>query len=134
MPTIRLVLTFPPEKTGKPITYHLVKDFDLEINIIKAKISPNEEGKLILDILGTQENIQNGLDFIKSEKIQIESVSKEIVINMKECIHCGACTAVCRPHALKLNLHAELDFEREKCIVCGLCVDACPLRIIEATF
>ena len=29
----KIVLTFPPELTESALTYHLVKDFDLAINI-----------------------------------------------------------------------------------------------------
>lgn len=61
----RVVLTFPPELTEKPITYHLVKDFDLAINILRAKITPGEEGKLVLELSnGSEEMIKKGLDFL----------------------------------------------------------------------
>ena len=134
MAKTRLVLTFPPEKSGQPITYHLVKDFDLEINIIKAMISPNEEGKLVIDLCGKSEDIDAGLKFLKNENILVEPVSKEIIINESECINCGCCVAVCRPRALNIGPDGVLVFNKEKCILCDLCVKACPMRIIEAAF
>lgn len=32
----RLVLTFPPRLVEEPITYRLIKDYDLVVNILKA--------------------------------------------------------------------------------------------------
>ncbi|MCL6614774.1 MAG: 4Fe-4S binding protein [Firmicutes bacterium] len=132
----RVVLTFPPELAELPITYHLVKDFDLSLNILKAKIVPGEEGKLVLELAnGEEEKIMAGIEFIRSQGVLVEPVSKEITLNEEECIHCGACTAVCTPRALFLDpASAELRFDREQCIVCELCVKACPMRVIKVTF
>ncbi len=132
----RVVLSFPPELTEKPITYHLVKDYDLTINILKAKIVPGEEGKMVLELSnGDDENIAAGLAYIESQGISVEPVSKEIVLDDEKCIHCGACTAVCRSSALSLDpASAELRFDREQCIVCEMCVPACPMRAIKAAF
>jgi len=39
----RVVLTFPPDMIDQPITYHLVKEHDLMINILRANITPKEQ-------------------------------------------------------------------------------------------
>ncbi len=132
----RVVLTFPPELTEKPITYHLVKDFDLAINILRAKITPGEEGKLVLELSnGSEEMIKKGLDFLVQQGVGVEAVSKEISFTDEDCIHCGACTAVCQPGALQIDPDTgRLHFEKERCIVCELCVPACPLGIIKVLF
>lgn len=132
----RVVLTFPPELAEVPITYHLVKDYDLSLNILKAKIVPGEEGKLVLELAnGSEEKILAGIEFIQSQGVQVEPVSTEITLDEEECIHCGACTAVCQPKALALDpATAELRFDREQCIVCELCVKACPVRVIKVAF
>ncbi|NLY89579.1 MAG: 4Fe-4S binding protein [Firmicutes bacterium] len=132
----RVVLTFPPELTEKPITYHLVKDYDLAINILRAKITPGEEGKLVLELSnGSAEMIEKGLDFLVKQGVGVEAVSREIFLTEEECIHCGACTAVCQPGALQVDPEtARLRFDKERCIVCELCVPACPLGIIKVLF
>ena len=132
----RVVLTFPPELTEKPITYHLVKDYDLSINILRAKITPGEEGKLVLELSnGSEEMIKKGLDFLVKQGVGVEAVSREISLTEEECIHCGACTAVCQPGALRIDPEsARLCFDKERCIVCELCVSACPLGIIKVLF
>ncbi len=132
----RVVLTFPPDLAEVPITYHLVKDYDLTLNILKAKIVPGEEGKMVLELAnGTEENILAGIEFLRARGVTVEPVSKEIALAEEECMHCGACTAVCQPGALTLDpVTAELRFDREQCIVCELCVRACPARIIKVAF
>ena len=45
--TKKLMLFFPKCECEKPIIYHLVKDYDLIVNVFRAKVTPNEEtGKL----------------------------------------------------------------------------------------
>jgi ferredoxin len=132
----RIVLTFPPDLTDQPLTYHLIKDFDLVINILRAKIIPGEEGKLLIELSnGSPENIQAGIDFLKSKGVIVEPVSKEIVLEENECIHCGACTAVCPSKALAIAPPDwKLCFDKEECIVCEMCVKACPMQIIQVSF
>lgn len=131
----RVVLTFPAELTEKPLTYHLVKDFDLAINILRAKITPGEEGKLVVELSnGSEEMIDNGLEFLLNQGVTVEPLSKKISLMEEDCVHCGACLAVCGSGALRLGEDSRLIFDKDRCIVCELCVSACPLRIIKVTF
>ena len=129
-------MIFPPKLTETPLTYHLVKDFDLAINILKAKITPGEEGKLVIEISnGSEENIQAGIEYLQAQGVIVEPVDKEIVLNEDGCIQCGACTAVCQPKALSIQgPDWKLQFNKEACIVCELCVKACPMQIIQVCF
>lgn len=36
----RFILNFPPDSGDKPLSYHLVKEYDIRINILKAKFFP----------------------------------------------------------------------------------------------
>ncbi|MGE5582667.1 MAG: NIL domain-containing protein [Bacillota bacterium] len=132
----KLVLTFPPDLTERPLTYHLVKDFNLEINILKAKITPGEEGKLVIELSNcSNENIEAGVEYLRAQGVRIEPVSKEIVLNEEECINCGGCTAVCQSKALSIGAPDwKLRFDKEQCIVCELCVKACPMQVIQVSF
>lgn len=130
-------MTFPPELSEKPLTYYLVKDYDLAINILKAKITPGEEGKLVIEIShpDSMEKVQAGIEFLKSHGVHVEPVSKEIILNEAECINCGCCTAVCQSGALTMNQPDwKLQFDKDQCIVCEMCVNACPMRVIEVIF
>ena len=55
MITKKMLLYFPECETESPIVYHLVKDYDLMINIFRARVTPDEEGFLVLDVTGSEE-------------------------------------------------------------------------------
>lgn len=131
----RVDLTFPPEKVNKPITYHLVKDYDLIINILRARVDEGEEGRLLVELTGEPEKIQAGMEFLQAEGVIVEEAARDISLEESLCINCGACTAVCKPAALRLDPETfELIFDKDMCVFCGACVMACPLRIIEVAF
>jgi len=128
----KILLNFPNHLADKPITYRLIKDYDLAINILRASIDYNVEGKLLLEVIGSVERIDQAVDFLRNEGITVNVYKKQVIRNEEECIHCGACTAVCSIEALHFNPDRwKMEFDAEKCLVCGLCVQACPLRIIE---
>jgi len=131
----RFTLIFSPESYSKPITYHLVKLFDLRINILRAEVTPGEEGHLLMELEGEDENILQALQFLRDEQIKAIPANKQIAVDKNACIHCGACTAVCFSGAMVMNRDTwQTQFTPEACIVCGLCIQACPLRIISISF
>ena len=136
MAKVRVVLHFSSDKVNSPLAYHLVKDYDLKINILRAKIDPNEEGKLLIEIENhTSERIKAGLDYLRSEGVSVELVDHEISFDCEECISCGACTAVCRSRAVAMDQNSgELIFDRDRCTVCGACVKVCPVGVITIGF
>jgi ferredoxin len=53
-------------------------------------------------------------------------------IDKKECVHCGACTAVCTDGALYMQAEDwTLVFDKLICTHCNACIKACPLRAIN---
>jgi len=133
----KFILSFPVELADKPLTYHLVKDYDLVVNILQARINPREEetGRLVVELSGEEQNLRNGIEFLVEQGVHVESHTRDIVWNVEECVHCGACTGVCHPRALALNPETwTMTFDRSKCIVCGICVDACSVGAIEIEF
>jgi L-aspartate semialdehyde sulfurtransferase ferredoxin len=131
----RFVLTFPPEIVEVPLTYNLIKHFNIKINILKANVSAGEEGNLLLELEGNTRNIEASLNYIKECKVEVTPLDKKIKFEQEKCINCGACTAVCFPGALKMdNSSWQLIFIPENCVVCELCVTACPLKLFDIHF
>lgn len=131
----RFTIKFPPESTKIPLTYHLIKDYNLMVNILRAAITGEQEGRLLIEVEAEPDDLEHGLAFLKSHNVTIIPLDQQIRVDTSRCIHCGACTAVCFSGALTLDREKwELAFDHEKCVMCGLCVTACPLRIIRAEF
>ena len=125
----RIVLKFPHKLLDKPIVYKLVKDFDLIFNILQAKITPQEEGLLVLDLTGKKENYANGIKYLTDLGVNIQPLSKDVTRNDDRCTHCGVCITVCPTEALYMDKDSmKVVFDSEKCIACELCVKACPPR------
>ena len=132
MTSKRFVLTFHPDATGQPITYNLIKKFDIMVNIIKADVSPGEIGHLVMEMTAPAKVLKEGIEYIRQQKVECEPIDKKITCRQDLCIHCGACTAVCFSGALTMKHDsAELLFEPEKCVVCELCLKACPLKLFS---
>lgn len=131
----RFILNMPPTSSNKPITWHLIKDFNFKVNIWRAQFNAGKEGHLLIEVDAREKDLQRGLKFLKQEGIQVLPLNRKIKIRKRDCVHCGACTAVCFMDALILDQKSSrLVFRPEKCLACELCVKACPLRIITIDF
>jgi ferredoxin len=131
----RLVLRFPAESVSEPITYTMIKEYDVVINILNADISHGREGNLLIEISGERAAMGRAMDYLKGKHVEISPVIKTILFNESGCIHCGACSSVCFPGALAMDTKSrELRFTPEKCVACELCIKACPLRLFELNF
>jgi L-aspartate semialdehyde sulfurtransferase ferredoxin len=133
--TKRIVLRFPKRLVERPIIYRLVKDYDLEFNILKASITPEQEGLMVLELKGNQQEYDRGIEFLIKAGVKIQSLSQDVTRNDERCTHCGACITVCPPGAFRLDPKTRMViFDNEKCIACGLCIPACPPRAMEVHF
>ena len=132
----KIVLTFPKDKIDKPIIYKLIKDYNLAFNIMKASISPDQEGHMALELNGDAAEIDKGIKYLKAEGLKVEPLSKDIQVNWDKCVQCGACVAMCPTDALyvKDKTTMEIAFDADKCIACELCIRPCPPRAIELHF
>ncbi len=131
----RIVMHFSKKVVESPIVCQLAKDFDLDFNIIKASISPEEEGLLILDLSGEQAEYDRGIRFLVDTGVRIESIDQSVTRDNKRCIDCGACVTVCPTGAFEVDPVTRLvNFDNEKCIACELCIKACPSRAMGVHF
>jgi L-aspartate semialdehyde sulfurtransferase ferredoxin len=131
----RIILRFPPQSGDKPLSYVLVKDYDIRINILKAEVMPGKRGSLLLEMEAAESNLQKGLEYLEAHHVEVQPLEKRIKLLQEKCINCGNCTAVCFAGALTMDpVNWELRFNKEECVACELCVKACPLNLFEIDF
>jgi ferredoxin len=132
----KLMLFFPRCECEKPIIYHLVKDHNLVVNIFRAKVTPEEEGYLVLDVTGTEEDIERGMDFVKTFNVTINTTGKGVIRDEDRCTHCGYCVPYCPTGALNIGDSAtrEVDFNEAECIECLACIRVCPYGVCASAF
>lgn len=131
MKKIKIKIYYKKDQVDKPITYEIVKKYDVMFNILHADINYGSEGTLITEISGQDDNLNNALAYLQELGIVYKEYTKSIIRDEEECIDCGACTAVCPSGALSMNSNDELAFDKDKCLVCELCIPACPIKVID---
>ena len=131
----KVVLHFPNKLVDEPIVCKLVKDYDLEFNILKAYVTPREEGLLVLELRGEKENYDKGVAYLKKMGVKTQPLSQDIVRNEDKCTDCGVCVPICPTGALVVEpLTRKVNFYDNKCIACELCVNVCPVRAMQVHF
>ncbi len=131
----RIVLHFPKRLVERPIVSRLVKDYNLDFNILKASVTPDEEGLMVLELSGKQGDYDKGIRYLTKAGVRIQSLSQDVIRNEERCTHCGACITICPTGAFELEpLTRRVNFRDEKCLACGLCIKACPPRAMELHF
>ncbi len=128
----RIVLRFPPKLVDKPIVYKLVKDFDLVFNILRARVTPKEEGELVIELKGNKEKYAQGMKYLKELGVKIQPLSQDVTRDEERCTHCGACITICPTGAFYMDKKTmQVIFDASKCIACELCVKGCPPRAMK---
>ncbi len=123
----RLVLSFPRALVNQPIISSLVKEFDLSFNILKAYVTPDDAGSLVLELSGTRENLERAIGHLKKLGVKVQALSKQVEMVKDRCTDCTACVPLCPTEALEVR-GDEVVFVADRCIACGACIRACPVR------
>jgi len=136
MESLNVLLIFSKEIMYKPIIYRVARDFNIEFNVLEAKILPKQEGRITLELKGSSMEIKETLNYLKTEGVEVQKLADQINRDESKCVHCGACTAVCRVEALFIDRsdNMKVIFSPEKCIACGLCMKACPVDAMSGAF
>ncbi|HQH26045.1 MAG TPA: 4Fe-4S binding protein [Oligoflexia bacterium] len=136
MTTKKLFLYFPPTKIDAPIVYHLVKEHNLTVNIFRAKVTPDENGFLVLDVTGDDENIESGIEYIRSLNVEVNEQSKGLRWEEEKCVHCGNCVPHCPTDALSVidRQTMRISFNENLCIQCLSCIENCPFSAVKSVF
>ncbi len=136
MITKKLLLYFPKCETEKPIVYRLVKDYNLMINIFRAKVTPDEEGFLLLDITGTEADIQKGIKYLTTLDVEINETRKGVRWDSEKCAQCSNCIPHCPTNALHISDRSvmKVNFDSSQCIECLNCIQNCPFNACTSLF
>ncbi len=129
----RVLLTYSPAIVDKPITYDLIKKYDIVINILQAKIFPEEEGQLIIELEHKEEaRLLEGIEYLEDVGVKVKILEKSIIFDRELCIDCGVCTGICKSGALTMDpKNWELEVNDSKCVLCEMCIIVCPVKALS---
>lgn len=126
---MKLFLHFPKEIVDRPIIAALIREQNVEVNILRAKVTQNEDGEMIADI---GPDTDRAIAWLKEQGVTVAPLSDKIVRHGELCVDCGSCPGVCPTGALAMDGKDQLVFDATKCIFCLFCLDACPTNALEA--
>jgi ferredoxin len=126
MKKMKVVLNFPEHIVEDPITYHLIADHGVQVNILRASIDPGKQGLMIVELSGEENQVSNGLDYLERVGVQVEPLAEEIQQLEEKCLSCTACIPHCPTQALEIDRESwRVFFEPEKCVLCLSCLETC---------
>lgn len=132
MKKTRVVLSFPPSNVEEPVTYRLIKDYDLVVNILRASIDPGKQGRMVVELSGEESQLSHAFNYLEKQGVSIEPLSQEIRHIEERCTGCTACVPICPTAALDVDRETwKVSYDPEKCIVCLSCLEACIYRAVE---
>ncbi|MCL0061473.1 NIL domain-containing protein [Thermodesulfovibrionales bacterium] len=76
--TKRVKLTFPQHLIKEPVIFTMAKKYDILPNIRRARVTETA-GEMVLELEGTEENLENGVLYLKSQGIEVETIEGDIV-------------------------------------------------------
>ncbi len=131
----RIVLHFPKELLDQPVISTTVSRYDVGFNILRANITQDQEGLMVLGLQGELGEIESAIEFMRDQGVRVQPLDQDVVRDDEVCTHCGACIVVCPTGALSMDLESrEVNFDAEKCVACGICVPVCPPRAMSIHF
>ncbi|MBI3591983.1 MAG: NIL domain-containing protein [Nitrospirae bacterium] len=74
----RVKLTFPQNLIKEPVIFTMAKKYDVLPNIRRARVT-DTVGEMILEIEGTEENLEKGIQSLRDQGIEIELIEGDVI-------------------------------------------------------
>ena len=133
MKSISVLLRFPGECVGDPVISQVVRATGICVNILHARISPSEEGRMLARLEGSEELMDEALRMLSSRGVETLLPGSGFIWMEESCVHCGACAGICPSGAFSIDPESCLvGFDLSVCIMCRLCVEACYYGAIQS--
>jgi len=74
----RVKLTFPQHLIKEPVIFTMAKKYDVMPNIRRARVTETV-GEMVLELEGSEENLNKGIKSLKDQGIIVELVEGDII-------------------------------------------------------
>ncbi len=74
----RVKLTFPQQLIKEPVIFRMAKQFGVMPNIRRARVTETI-GEMVLELDGAPEDLDKGIEFLRSQGVVVELVEGDIV-------------------------------------------------------
>jgi D-methionine transport system ATP-binding protein len=72
-------LTFVGEGAEQPLITNIIRNYDVDVNILQGKISHTQNGPygtLVIQVDGKREEVEKAVNFIKEQQVKVEVMEK----------------------------------------------------------
>jgi ABC-type methionine transport system ATPase subunit len=76
---VKLNLTFPSQRVNQPVLAQVIKNFDVDVDIRRADVEANVGGYIMLEIAGSETNIDSAIAFMKTLGIGVGFIGTDEV-------------------------------------------------------
>ncbi|MEN6404539.1 MAG: NIL domain-containing protein, partial [Armatimonadia bacterium] len=76
---MRLVLRFPQTLIDEPIISETVKTYDLDFSILRASITPDREGLMVLGLTGEDRKLDTAVRNLKKRGVIVQPLARDVV-------------------------------------------------------
>lgn len=74
----RVKLTFPQQLIKEPVIFTMAKQFNVMPNIRRARVTETV-GEMILELEGSEEDLEKGIHWLKGKSIEVELVEGDVI-------------------------------------------------------
>jgi len=74
----RVRLTFPQHLIKEPVIFRMAKKYDVIPNIRRARVTETV-GEMVLELEGTEEDLEKGIRSLRDQGINVELIEGDIV-------------------------------------------------------
>jgi len=74
----RVRLTFPQNLIKEPVIFTMARQFNIVPNIRRARVTETA-GEMILELDGTEEDLEKGMQWLREKGLEIEFVEGDII-------------------------------------------------------
>ncbi len=74
----RVKLTFPQHLIKEPVIFTMAKQFNVMPNIRRARVTETA-GEMILEIEGSDEDLEKGLHWLREKGVEVELAEGDII-------------------------------------------------------
>ncbi len=74
----RVKLTFPQHLIKEPVIFTMARKYDVLPNIRRARVT-DTVGEMVLELEGTAENLDKGVQSLREQGIEVELIEGDVV-------------------------------------------------------
>ncbi len=78
MANLKVRVSFPEDKITEPVIYQIGREYNLTTNIRRADVT-EKTGWVDLELVGEPEEIERGIEGLKSKGVRVDPIEKNII-------------------------------------------------------